>query len=67
MLAAKFHRDDVEAILQIPLNRRHVSEAIMWLPNKNRVYLVKSSYHMARMISKEVNGLGESPGVKNKN
>ena len=35
VLDAKFHRNDVEAILQIPLSRRHVPDTIIWLPNKN--------------------------------
>ena len=60
VLAAKFHREDVEAILRVPLSRRQVPDAIMWLPNKNGVYSVKSCYHMARLLSQEVGGLEES-------
>ena len=67
VLDAKFHRNDVEAILQIPLSRRHVPDTIMWLPNKNGAYSVKSGYHMARTISREVRGREESSGVQHKN
>jgi len=67
VLVAKFHRDDVEAILWVPLSGRHVSDAIMWLPNKSGVYSMKYGYHMARMISREVGGWEESLWMKNKN
>lgn len=66
MLDAKFHRYDVEALLQIPLSRRHVLDTIMWLPNKNGAYSVKSGNHMATMISREVGGREESSGAQHK-
>lgn len=57
VIATNFHRDDVEAIVRVPLSRRHIPDAIMWLPNKNGEYSVKSSFQ-----SKEDCGLGESSG-----
>ena len=44
----------MEAILWIPLSRRHVLDIVMWMLNINGVYSMKSSYHLARMISREV-------------
>lgn len=51
---------DMEAILQVPLSRRQAPNAIMWLPNKNGVFLVKSCYHMTRLLSQKVGGSKES-------
>ena len=42
------------------MSRRYISDVIMWLLNKRGEYTVKSSYHMARLILKEDNGVGES-------
>ena len=54
----------MEAIIQIPLSRKLVSDAIIWLHNKNGTYLVKSRYHIARLVLKEDDGLMESSGLK---
>ena len=37
-----FHRFDTKAILKIPLSRRQVQDAVVWLHCKNGKYLVKS-------------------------
>jgi len=66
IIEAKFHREDTKAILRIPLSRRHVPDAILWLPNKIGVYSVKSSYNTSRTLSREVLGLEESSGSKNR-
>ena len=62
VLTTKFHRKDMEAIIKIPLSRRQVPDSIMWLPNKKGIYMVKSRYHMARLLSQEVDGLEGSSG-----
>lgn len=66
IIEAKFCREDAKAILRIPLSRRHVPDAISWLPNKIGVHSVKSSNNTARMLSREVNGLEESSVSKNR-
>ena len=35
LIAAKFHKDDVDAILRIPLSHRQASDAMIWLHTKN--------------------------------
>lgn len=52
-LAANFHREDVDAIARVPLSRRYVSEALMWLPNKKGKYSVKSGYNLRRIVEWE--------------
>ena len=53
-IGAKFHKEDVNAILQIPLSHRHTQDAIVWLLNKRGVYSVKSGYHVAiQSLNKE--------------
>lgn len=60
MIESNFHMTDAEAILLIPLSRRHVYDSVFWMYNKNGAYSVKSGYHIARLISKEDNGIRES-------
>ncbi|KAL4602607.1 hypothetical protein ACB092_10G065300 [Castanea dentata] len=48
------------------LQKGLVSDAMMWLHNKNGFYSVKSSYHIARLVSKEADGMMESSGLKRK-
>ena len=59
---SKFQRSDAEAILQIPLSRRQVPDAIFWLHTKSGEYTVKSGYHTTRLISKQKADKGESSG-----
>ena len=42
-----FHIDDATAITKIPLSRRNVSNSIIWLHNKNRMFSFKSTYKVA--------------------
>ena len=42
-----FHRDDAAAITKILLSRRVVSDSIIWLHNKNRMFSFKSTYKVA--------------------
>ena len=66
MIGRKFHRKDADAICHIPLSRRSIPDLLVWLPNKNGVYSVKSSYYIARGLSRERDGMEESSGVRNK-
>ena len=66
VIGRKFHREDADAICHIPLSRRSIPDLLVWLPNKNGVYSVKSSYYIARGLSRERDGMEESSGVRNK-
>ena len=59
LVETKFHRDDAEAILQIPLSRRYTDDILFWLHNREGKYTVKSGYHIARQIWKEAQSQGE--------
>ena len=48
VIMAKFHRDDVEAILCIPF-----MDSVMWLHTTNGMYLVKSGYHVATQVLRD--------------
>lgn len=54
-ISSKFHKDDVDAILHIPLSYRWVSDSIFWLHNKEGVYSCKSGYKVAIQLAKEEN------------
>ncbi|KAL4637806.1 hypothetical protein ACB092_03G102900 [Castanea dentata] len=60
LIEAKFHRDDAEAILCMPLFRRLASDLIIWLHTKNGEYSVRSGYHVARELSRQEGSKGES-------
>lgn len=62
----KFHREDAEAILRIPLSQSNIPNSLVWLPNKDGVYMVKSGYFIARGLSSEMDGREESSGVSNR-
>ena len=66
MIGRKFHREDADAICRIPLSRRSIPDLLVWLPNKNGVYSIKSSYHITRGLSRERDGMEESSSVRNK-
>ena len=63
LIRENFSRDDVDAILRIPLSRRDVPYKIVWLPNKDGLYSVKSEYYIVKLVAKEINGMeGSSDG-----
>ena len=45
-----FHREDVDAISEIPLSRRQVGDSIFWVHTRNGGYSVKSRYHVAHEV-----------------
>ena len=47
LIISKFHKEDAEAILRIPLSRRQVVDSVMWLHTARGVYSVKSGYYVA--------------------
>ena len=52
LIVAKFHKEDADAILRIPLSHRQASDAITWLHTKKGDYSVRSGYHAARKLKK---------------
>ena len=60
LIEAKFHRDDANAILRMPLSQRQASDLIILLHTKSGEYSVRSSYHVAREISRQESNKGES-------
>ena len=63
LIAAKFHKDDVDAILRIPLSHKQALDAMIWLHTKKGVYSVKSGYHVVRQIKKNEDGVETSTGL----
>ena len=61
-----FHRDEADAICQIPLSRRYVANTIVWLHNPLGVFIVKFAYHRARRILTEAARVGTSRGCATK-
>ena len=61
-----FHRDEVDAIGQIPLSRRYVVDTMIWLHNPRGVFTVKSAYHMARKIISKAAQVGTFKGCTTK-
>ena len=57
-IMAKFHREEAEAICQIPLSRRNVNDTIIWLHNSKGEFSVKSAYHVARNLGDRTGTLG---------
>ena len=49
-IMSMFHREEAEAICQIPLSRRDVNDTIIWLHNSKGEFSVKSVYHVARNL-----------------
>ena len=59
---ATFHREEAEAICQIPLSRRDVNDDIIWLHNSKGLFIGKSAYHVARKLLNDGNRVGTSRG-----
>ncbi|KAL0005891.1 hypothetical protein SO802_013452 [Lithocarpus litseifolius] len=55
-----FDRFDAKAILKIPLSRRQVQDKMVQMHCRNGKYMVKSGYHVARMLARDTNGREES-------
>ena len=55
-----FQKEDAEAILRIPLSRRHIKDSVMWLHTQKGTYTVNSSYHVAAQLVKEEKNWVES-------
>ena len=66
LIGVKFHREDAEAILCIPLSRRNIPNSIVWLPNKDGEYTVRLGYFTARELDNEKDGRVESSGLGNR-
>ena len=49
---ALFNQFDVEAILQVPLSRRVIQDALIWSFTKNGKYTVKSGYDVTKQLRK---------------
>ena len=56
----KFHKEDADAILRIPLSKRFVADSIFWLFNRDGDYSVKSGYKVACKVRREASMQGES-------
>lgn len=59
LVETKFHSEDAEAILRIPLSRRHSIDKLFWLHNREGKYSVKSGYHLAKLPGKEADSQRE--------
>ena len=54
-IMAHFNREEEEAMCDIPLSRRQVSDSVYWKHNKDGIFTVKSAYKVAKAILKKVN------------
>lgn len=59
----RFHREEAEAIIRIPLSHDHAIDILFWLYNKNGEYSIKSGHQTARQIMGEEKERGESSMV----
>ena len=60
-----FNQFDAAAILRILLSRRQVQEWLMWKFGRDRKYMVKSGYHVTRMLNDDTNGREECSVQRN--
>ena len=65
-IGVKFTREDAEAMLHIPLSKRDILDSVVWIPNEDGVYSVKSGCCIARLLSREMNGMEGSFGAQNR-
>ena len=65
-IVATFHREEAEAICQIPLSRRDVNDDIIYLHNSKGIFTVKSAYQVARKLQTGGNQAGTSGGCAGK-
>ena len=59
---AQFNREEGEAICDIPLSRRQVSDSVYWKYNKDGIFTVKSACKVARALLKKVDWAESSSG-----
>ena len=52
---ANFKRDEAKSIWRIPLSCRFMEDSLVWLHNKSGVYIVRSRYHLARLVMRKEN------------
>ena len=50
---AQFNWEEGEAICDIPLSRRQVSDSVYWQHKKDGIFTVKSTYKVARALLKK--------------
>ena len=62
-----FHKEEAEAICQIPLSWRNVSNTVFWLHNSRGLFTAKSAYHVARRLLIDDNRVETSRGCAAKN
>ena len=53
VIMSSFHREDAEAICNIHLSHRQVSDSVVWLHNRKGVYSVRSGYYIARRVMRK--------------
>lgn len=61
-----FDKEDAKAMCRIPLSRRYVDDSILWLPNKKGLFIVKSTYKVARELMRRENVVESSDGCAGK-
>ena len=59
---AQFNWEEGEAICDIPLSRRQVSDSVYWQHNKDGIFTVKSAYKVARALLKKEDWAESSSG-----
>ena len=62
LIVERFHKDDAEAILRIPLSHRHTLDVVIWQHNKQGVYSVRSGCHVARQLMNDEHRAETSTG-----
>nr|XP_023900848.1 uncharacterized protein LOC112012693 [Quercus suber] len=62
LIMSKFHRDDAEATLRIPLSKRQVEDLVMWLHTPRGIYSVKLGYYVAAQILRKADWAKSSRG-----
>lgn len=61
-----FDKEDAEAICRISLSRRYVDDSTVWLPTKKGLFIVKSTYKVARELMRRENMAESSNGCAGK-
>ena len=58
LIERRFHHEDADAILRIPLSRQQTNDTLFWLHSTEGEFSVKTGHHLARVLKWEndVNG-----------